>query len=105
MGCYEVRYCSKGCQVSDWAEHRKDCVPPKPKIATHGAIHVPEDYCTRAYMSWFNSSFPAGRPPIGIAMSSAETFIEMHGEAKYQKTLLSLSLNGYPEFVMITACE
>ena len=32
MGCYEVRYCSKGCQVSDWAEHKKDCVPPKPKL-------------------------------------------------------------------------
>ena len=100
--CLETRYCSKGCQISDWAEHKKNCVPPKPKIATHGAIHLPEHYCTRAYMSWFNSSSPAGRPPIGVIMTSAEAFIEWHGVYTYEKTLLSLAVKGYPEFVMMT---
>ena len=100
--CCEVRYCGRACQVSDWAKHKKDCVPPKPKIQTHGAIHVPEHNCTKEYMWWYNSSFPAGRPMIGVLMTSVETFIEFHGEATYRKTLLSLSLNGYPEFVMMT---
>ena len=64
-------------------------------------MQVPDSACFRQYLAWWNAT--AGvNCGMGIVVTAAGRFVELHGAANYKRTMFSLALNGYPAPLVCT---
>ena len=104
-GCRRVYYCSTQCQRAAWHDHRQICTDTIPTITCHAVILLPDHRCSFLYQEWFESNPHASRPPVGIRIISRDTFKAWLGERKYEKTMASLAIYGYPKLNLASVLE
>ena len=103
--CRRVYYCSTECQRAAWHDHRQICTDTIPTITCHAVILLPDHRCSFLYQEWFESNPHASRPPVGIRIISRDTFKAWLGERKYEKTMASLAIYGYPKLNLASVLE
>lgn len=116
--CLDAVYCSKECQVADWAEkHKKEC-PKREKqgeLVLGEALSIPQgyastNYSTKAKTTTFQCRAPKGCKPnekfwIKVQSNGMESDLLIYDESRYCNFKLAPGSLGHKELVEKIATE
>lgn len=95
--CLQTYYCSRQCQQTDWKQHKKACVAPKPKITANIYLAMPEYDCFMEYQNWLVAKCKKdGEEQVPLMISNRNTFEEQQGKGAGMQTILHLIQHGKP---------